>query len=227
MNTFLYEKISRFQISDKPNTRELLLKLGEESLRDYELIMILLGTGTKTKTVEQLAKSVLEIIQKNSGKNLKEKLLKINGMGKSKTALICAALELGKRYNSFNGIKIKQPEDLIPLVQHYALQNQEHLILVTLNGSHEIIQIKLISIGTLNRSLIHPREIFSEAIKDRAAGIIICHNHPSGSLLPSDNDIEVTQRLKSVSEIIGIPLLDHIILSQKGFFSMQAHKTIL
>lgn len=227
MNTFLYEKISRFQISDKPNTRELLLKLGEESLRDYELVMILLGTGTKTKTVEQLAKSVLEIIQKNSGKNLKEKLLKINGMGKSKTALICAALELGKRYNSFNGIKIKQPEDLIPLVQHYALQNQEHLILVTLNGSHEIIQIKLISIGTLNRSLIHPREIFSEAIKDRAAGIIICHNHPSGSLLPSDNDIEVTQRLKSVSEIIGIPLLDHIILSQKGFFSMQAHKTIL
>ena len=164
MNTFLYEKISRFQISDKPNTRELLLKLGEESLRDYELVMILLGTGTKTKTVEQLAKSVLENIQKNSGKNLKEKLLKINGMGKSKTALICAALELGKRYNSFNGIKIKQPEDLIPLVQHYALQNQEHLILVTLNGSHEIIQIKLISIGTLNRSLIHPREIFSEAI---------------------------------------------------------------
>jgi DNA repair protein RadC len=114
----------------------------------------------------------------------------------------------------------------VPFVQHYAVQPKEHFISVTLNGAHEILQIRLVTVGTVNRTLIHPREIFSDAIKDRACAIILCHNHPSGSSMPSNEDIETTRQLYKASKVIGINILDHIIVTRTDFYSFREHNKV-
>ena len=111
--------------------------------------------------------------------------------------------------------------DVVPLLQIYSLRKQEHFICITLNGAHEVINVGVVSIGSLNKTVIHPREIFSIAIAERAAAIIVAHNHPSGNLEPSEEDFECTKRLLASSRILGIPLLDHLIVSKNGFYSFR------
>jgi DNA repair protein RadC len=115
--------------------------------------------------------------------------------------------------------KITAPSDILPAVWEYAEKNQEHFIVTSLNGAHEVIETRVCSIGLLNRTLVHPREIFRQAIIDSAAAIIIIHNHPSGNLEPSQEDNEITKRIKDAGIIIGIEVLDHIIISKCGYYS--------
>ena len=115
---------------------------------------------------------------------------------------------------------------LIPYVNHFTMNDKEHFLAVTLDGGHNIIQTHVVSVGTVNRTLLHPREVFTEAIREKASAIILCHNHPSGNTDPSEEDIDTTENLVEVSQIVGIPILDHIIISRNGYFSFLEHKLL-
>lgn len=125
---------------------------------------------------------------------------------------------ISERREKYN-VQISYPTDLLPCLKRYRDLEKEHFIVATLNGAHSVISVKLITIGILNRTLIHPREVFREAIKDNAASIILVHNHPSGNVEPSEEDKNVTQRLTDAGDIIGIKVLDHLIISTKNYYS--------
>ncbi len=203
----------------KPDSREKLLQMGVDVLSNQELMMVLLGSGTEKIPVRKLAGRVLDQLKVCSSESVLSTLLSLEGIGPSKACLVSAAMELGKRLNSSSGSRIYSPVDIIPFIQHYTLEKQEHFLCISLNGAHEILTIRTVSIGTLNRCIIHPREVYAEALKERSAAIILAHNHPSGNTNPSENDIEVTQQLYDVSKILGIHLLDHIIICANEYFS--------
>ena len=204
---------------EKPQAREILLAEGAQSLSTQELIMVLLGFGSQDVPVRQLSGKVLRVLQTAGDENLTEKLLNTRGIGAGKACIIAAAIELGKRLNSAKGIKINSPTDVLPLLRHYTLEKQEHFLCVSLNGAQEVMNIRTVSVGILNQTLIHPREVFAEPLKERAAAVILSHNHPSGNADPSDKDIDITHRLLKVSELLGIHLLDHIIITVSDYFS--------
>ncbi len=218
-NMYYMDDTKSLRDREKPDLREQIVSFGESVLSDKELIMLLLGTGIKGTPVAKLAEKVLYLIHSKPEKELKDALLELDGMGQGKTACILAALECGRRFAAMKDIRISQPSDIIPLVRIYSLQKQEHFVCVSLNGAHEVLQVKLVSVGTMNRALIHPRDIFADPIVDGAAAIIIVHNHPSGSVTPSSNDYETTRRILGASRLLGIQLLDHIIITRTDFFS--------
>jgi DNA repair protein RadC len=167
-----------------------------------------------------LAGKVVGILDGAQPDSVYETLNGMDGMGDTKAGTVMAALELGRRYSGQPQARIKTAADVYPLVQHYADRKQEQFICVSLNGAHEVIAIRVVSVGILNRTIVHPREVFSDPLSDRAAAIIVCHNHPSGMLEPSDEDRNITRRLAEAGDILGITLLDHLILSPRGgYFS--------
>lgn len=210
---------------EKPQVREQLAKYGINYLTDGDLITLLLGSGNKEKSVQKMAIDVLEIIRSKNTDVLFEELIKTKGIGKGKASIICAALELGKRYNSA-GKRIQCAKDIIPMIQFYALQKQEHFISISLDGGNKIISSRIVAIGTTNKMVVHPREVFFESIKEMASSIIVCHNHPSGNTNPSEEDIMLTHRLYEASELLGIRFLDHIIISTTGYFSFNENNLI-
>lgn len=205
----------------KPDFRERLLKFGAKKLTDEQLVALLLRTGYAKKSVSALAKEVMKTLDKSKITDVAENLRYIDGMGATKLCTVLAALELGRRYFSLKDSKITSPKSLVPFLLHYAVRKQETFIVASLSGANEIISIRVVSVGTLNRTLVHPREVFADPITDRAASIIIAHNHPSGNISPSEEDISLTKRLVSIGELLGIVILDHLILNERGeHFSM-------
>ena len=211
----------------KPDVRDAAMEHGLSWLFDEELVMLILGTGTSQMPVDSMAGKIVEVLDDSDSSEVVEKLLQLKGVGQGKALAVAAALELGKRRNNHLCAPIKSSADIVPFVKNYAVCRKEHFLLVTLNGGHEIIQIHVVSVGTLNRTLIHPREIFSTAMKENAAAIIVCHNHPSGNCQPSEEDILVTHNLEQVGEIMGIELLDHIIVCRDSHFSFMDNKMLL
>jgi DNA repair protein RadC len=118
-------------------------------------------------------------------------------------------------------VTIRQPSDIFPLFRRYLKAEQEHFFVVTLNGTHAIIKLHVVTIGLVNRTLIHPREVFRHALLDNAAAVILCHNHPSGALEPSEEDLEITKRMTDAGLVMGISVLDHLIISIRGFLSIR------
>ena len=210
-------KVKDIPIDERP--REKLLKKGPEALADLELMAILLGRGIEGHDVMALAGRVLKLIEEDHGKINVEALQKIEGVGPAKAAVIASALEFARRRIRPEGLKISFPADILPLIRHYADRKQEHFICVSLNGSNEVIAERVISIGLVNKTQVHPREVFADAIAERASAIIVAHNHPSGGVNPSKEDVEITGQLKSSGEILGIKLLDHIIFNKKTYYS--------
>jgi len=211
------KKIKELYEKDKP--REKLALKGAQSLKNEELMAILLGSGVKGKDVRKLSREIISLLDNEFDSLSLDKLLKIHGLGKAKASQILAAIELSRRYLIKNNKKISSAKDVFNELIEYTTKNQEHFILLTLDGAGHLINKRVVFKGTLNQSLVHPREVFADAIADRSAAIIIAHNHPSGSLEPSVEDIEITKRLSKVADIIGIDLTDHIILSKNGYFS--------
>ena len=210
-------------MNNKPEIREKALKFGLGYPLDYELVMLILGAGNRQMSVETMSKKIVEVLDSSNSDDMVERLLKMKGIGQSKALAVAAAIELGKRRTCHLGAHISSPADIIPFVNHYAMNGKEHFLAVTLNGGHNIIQIHVVSIGTTNSAFAHPREVFYEAIKENATAIIVCHNHPSGSVEPSEEDIECTRKLLAASKIIGIPILDHIIIDYSSYFSFLEH----
>lgn len=210
----------------KPDVREKALEHGFSYLFDEELIMLILGSGMRGLPVEYMAEKIAEVLDDCDFEDAVENLLRVKGVGQGKALAVAAALELGRRRSNHLRAPIKSPCDIVPFLKNYAVSEREHFLLVTLNGGHEILQIHVITVGTLNRTLIHPREVFTTAMRDNAAAIIVSHNHPSGNCQPSEEDIAVTETLEKVSVIMGIELLDHVIVSRETFFSFLEHKML-
>ncbi len=216
--------IKDIPLSERP--RERLLAKGVEYLSNEELLAILLKTGTKDYSVKVLASNILK--QLDDINNLKtislESLIKIKGIGQAKACEILAAIELGKRLNEkitcINQIKVYSSDSIYEYYKDKLNdQKQEHFYCVYLDTKNHIIKDKLLFIGTINESLIHPREIFKEAYLSSASSIICVHNHPSGNVNPSNNDIIMTKQLKEAGQLLGIRVLDHIIIGKDLYFS--------
>ena len=213
----MHKNIKNIPKDERP--REKLQQKGAEALSDVELLAILLGRGVEGHDVMSVAARVLKVLDNNKEKPDIEELKKIEGVGLAKAALIAAALEFARRRIRPEGLRISFPADILPLIQHYADRKQEHFICISINGANEVIASRVVSVGLVNRTQVHPREVFADPITDRASAIIVAHNHPSGGLTPSKEDIEITKQLKSAGETLGIRLLDHIIFNHKGHYS--------
>jgi DNA repair protein RadC len=209
---------------DRPKIRERLIQEGALALSDADLIAALLGTGIRGKGVRILADEVLSLMDREgAGAPEAEKLAKLAGMGEAKSSTICAALELGRRIYGARDRKISSPGDVWPIVSHWSDRKQERFICCSLNGAHELIAARVVSVGLVNRTVVHPREVYADPITDRACAVVVAHNHPSGRLDPSPEDRDITARLKSAADTLGIALLDHIVFSSSGYFSFVEH----
>ncbi len=206
-------------IKPKPDIRERTLERGIHYPSDAELIMLILGSGNKNQPVELLAEKMCEAIDLRPHGDLLPELLKIKGVGVSKALAVAASIELGRRKTQHLRCVITQPKDLIPFVRHYALKSKEHFISVLLSGAHEIIDLKVISVGSATRTIVNHSELLCDALKAKASSIIVCHNHPSGNCAPSREDLATTKKLLDSCALIGITLLDHIIISTDSYFS--------
>jgi len=202
---------------DRP--REKLLRKGPSALSDQELLAVLLGKGTPGMNVMTLAGKLARVIDEKGLGVRAEDLTSFDGVGDAKATLILAAIEFARRRIKPEGAKIETPADLLPHVRHYADRKQEHFLCASINGANEILNIRVVSIGLIDRTPVHPREVFADALADRAAAIIVAHNHPTGGLEPSPSDVEVTGQLKAAGSVVGIALLDHIIFNRKGYYS--------
>lgn len=212
------------KIKDLPDfarPREKLLKKGPGALSDAELLAIILRTGVAGKSALDLAHVLLQ----KAGHELPlwsvEDFRKVPGVGKAKACQIVAAFELARRFFQRERPVIREPRDIIPYIQHIADKKQEYFLCLTLNGAREVIQTRIVTVGLLDSSQVHPREVFADAIADRAAGIIVAHNHPSGKLEPSPHDLAITRQLAEAGKILGIELLDHIIVTRAGWVSLK------
>jgi DNA repair protein RadC len=206
-------------LSPPERPRERLLTMGPEALSDHELLAILLNTGIRGKSVVALSKELLERLDRDKDIPPVKELAKLSGLGETKGCAVVAALEYGRRRWGASGIRIKHPQDIFTQIRHYADRKQERFLCLSLNGAHDVLAVRLITVGLLNRTIIHPREVFADVILDRAAALIVAHNHPSGQLQPSQEDDEITSRLRAAAELLGLRLLDHLIFSETAWFS--------
>ncbi|MGL5379376.1 RadC family protein [Clostridium sp.] len=219
-------KISDIPENERP--REKLLLSGPESLSDSELLAVILKTGTRGENIISLSTRVLSEVRGLDGLlNISlNDITSIKGIKNSKASQIIAIAELFKRFKTLKAqnkdYKITSPNDVGSLlINEMSALHQEVLKLIMLDTKNKIIGIKDVFKGTLNTSIVHPREIFSEAVKRNCANIIVCHNHPSGDPTPSKDDINITIRLKECGKFMGIELLDHIIVGNGKFISLK------
>lgn len=207
--------------------RERLLNEGAEFLSNAELLAILLRTGTKNQSALQVAQLILNQTQglKFFNEMTIEELMSIKGVGESKAVQLLASIELGKRISKARHLKeaaILSPSDCVDYLSiEMKHLTQEHFVVVFLDTKNYIIAKKTIFIGSLNKAIVHPREVFKEAIKRSAASVICAHNHPSGDPTPSEQDIGLTHRLYEAGELIGIKVLDHLIIGDDQFVSLK------
>lgn len=201
---------------DRP--REKLQAKGAASLSDFELLQALIGSGNAQADVSKIARDTLKLLQKH-GKDISyEQLRQVTGMGSAKITELLAALELSRRYLIEDERPIiDSPEAAVAQLADIRGKKQEYFVCLTLDGANRLIAKRIITIGTLTSSLVHPREVFADAITDRAASIIVAHNHPSGNLAASSTDGEVTGQLREAGKLLGIVLLDHIIITKSSF----------
>ena len=213
-------------ISERP--RERLLRLGSEALSSQEILALILGRGTKGESVMLTAQKLLSEfgnLKKIASASVEE-LTQITGIGTAKAAQIKAAFELIRRledpaYESPR-TTVKSPQDVVKSVKNQLKgKKKEHFLVLSLDTRNHLINTHPISIGSLDSSIVHPREVFKEVISDSAASVIFAHNHPSGDPSPSEDDIKLTKRLVEVGEILGIEVLDHIIICDREYLSMK------
>lgn len=213
------------RISEKPKEdrpREKLKRKGAQALSDFELLQAIIGSGNQQADVTQIAKDLKRLIEKYGANVAYEQLEQITGLGAAKITEILATFELSKRYliDDSERPMINSPEKAVEQLADIRNKKQEYFVCLALDGANRLITKRTITIGTLTSSLVHPREVFADAISDRAASIIVAHNHPSGNVNPSAEDQKITDRLRETGKIIGIDLLDHIIVTKEKFLSL-------
>jgi len=215
--------------------RERLIRYGVEPLSLQELLTLIFGRGVKGESVVNISQKVISVfgsLAQLSEASIEE-LKKIKGLGLAKACQLKACFEISKRLikeeksNKNKSIVIKSPKDVFLFLKERIINfHKEYFMTVSLDNRNKIINIDTVSVGTLNSSLIHPRETFETAIKNHAAGIIICHNHPSGELKPSKDDLVITQNLIKAGKLLGIEISDHLIITKDDYFSFKERKII-
>lgn len=221
------ENLKMMDLPKNERPQERLLRYGAESLSNPELLAIILRCGTSKENVLTLCTRLLKEFGGLKGLSdlLPEDLMAMDGIKEAKAAKILAIMELSKRLAGFKSgeeYKISTPKDAADIVMSEMKDlKQEVLKVIYLNTKNKVMGISVVSMGSLNSSIVHPREVFSQAIKRSSASIIICHNHPSGDPTPSGEDINITRRLKECGKIIGIDLLDHIIIGDGVYISLK------
>ncbi|MEH7390002.1 RadC family protein [Bacillus sp. JJ1474] len=217
--------IKDFPQDERP--RERFIQNGPQSLATHELVAILLRTGTKDESVLQLSNRLLthfEGLRLLKDASLNE-ITSIKGIGTAKAIQLLAAVEIGRRISNLSyddRYTIRSPEDGAKYVMNdMRFLSQEHFVCLYLNTKNQVLHKQTVFIGSLNASIVHPREVFKEAFRRSAASIICAHNHPSGDPAPSREDIEVTKRLSECGKIIGIEVLDHLIIGENKFVSLK------
>lgn len=218
--------IDQLPYDERP--REKLIMQGLDSLSNAELIAILLHTGTREKSAIDLATDILKADKRGIlflGECSPEELQEIKGMGRAKTCQLMAAVELGRRVAAKPRVskpRISRPADIAEMfMEEMRYQKREHFCALLINTKGEIIQKETIAVGDLSSAIVHPREVFSNAVKRCAAAVVLLHNHPSGDPGSSEEDIETTKRLVEAGEILGIKVLDHIIIGDGIFRSLK------
>jgi DNA repair protein RadC len=211
-------------IKDMPEhsrPREKLRERGPQALTDEELVAAILGMGTAGIDVRTMARQVAGLIREHKESLTLGHLLGVPGMGLAKAAQILSAFELARRHLLKDAVKIVVPQDVLPLLADIAGKQQEHFVCISLNGANEVIEKRVVTIGLLDKSQVHPREVFADVIADRAAAVIFAHNHPSGELQPSEADLRMHEQLTEAGKILGLRVLDHVIVTRKGYYSFQ------
>ena len=204
---------------DRP--REKLLSKGPMALSDSELLAILIGSGMKGTNALSLATKILRKVDLRSDKLDVDALEEIPGVGPAKAARIAAAFEFVRRHLQREGTRVREAKDVLPFVQQIREKHQEYFVCLSLNGANEVIENRVVTVGLLDSNQVHPREVYADPLTDRAASIIVAHNHPSGTLEASPEDIALTDRLARAGKLLGIPLLDHIIVTKRGYLSLK------
>jgi DNA repair protein RadC len=213
------KKIKELPEHDRP--REKMRQKGAVALTTEELVQVILGRGVKGHDVRAMSKKIAQILEDKKGQVLESDLTDIHGMGYAKSYQLLAAFEIARRFAKGEALKISGAQDILPLLQDIAGKSQEHFVCISLNGANEVIEKRIVTVGLLDRSQVHPREVFADVITDRAATVIFAHNHPSGDLRPSDSDLQMHNQLLEAARILGLRVLDHIIVGKKGHFSFQ------
>jgi len=205
--------------------REKLLKYGAGRLSAIELLAVLLGTGRKGESVLLVAKKLLKVIPFEKFSSLtSNEFRNISGIGPAKTCELLASIELGKRLFQDKKVAISQllnPKGVFDSLKEISQSKKEHFVVFFLDSRNQEIHREIISVGTINASLVHPREVFEPAVKYLAVQVILAHNHPSGTLEPSEDDLTVNKRLVETGKLLGIEVLDHIIVTKDGFLSFK------
>lgn len=212
------------EIPERDRPREKLIRRGPKALTTRELIAVIIGRGTRGRGVLDVAAEIEQVFKRKGAEATIDDLSIVPGVGAAMACQLQAAFELARRFgNRSEGFRVASPEEvlLLPDVELIRHRQQEHFLAVTLNGAGEVIHARTLTVGLLNASQVHPREAFADAITDRAAAVVFVHNHPSGSLDPSAQDLAITRQLADAGELLGIQVLDHLIISRKGHRSLK------
>ena len=215
------KRIQQLSPADRP--REKLERKGAAALSDFELLEVLIGSGNGGHAVGSLARQVQKLLAKNPETISYETLMGLKGVSVATAGKVLAALELARRHLIRNIEPLRTQHDILVRLSDLRTKQQEYFVALSLDGGQRLIAQRTITIGTLDTVLAHPREVFADAIVDRAATVIVAHNHPSGDPQPSQKDITLTQQLSAAGQLLGVELHDHIILAKTGHFSFRQH----
>ncbi len=216
-----HRRINQIPTLDRP--REKLQRKGQAALSDFELLQVMIGSGTATADVGQIARQIQKQLQKGTESLNLESLSALHGVSTGTAGKILASLELARRHLVRDVEPLRTVQDVLARVADIRAKQQEYFVCLSLDGGQRLIAQRTITIGTLDTVLAHPREVFSDAIVDRAACILVAHNHPSGESMPSQKDTSLTQQLTAAGQLLGIPLRDHIIVTKTDFYSFRQH----
>lgn len=215
------KRIHSLPVVDRP--REKLQLKGVSALSDFELLEVVIGSGSAGADVSYIARRIQTLLRRGSNQVNLESLTAIKGVNTAIAGKILAALELAQRHLVRDALPLHTQQDILGRLDEIRAKKQEHFICMSLDGGQRLIALRIISVGTLNIVIAHPREVFADAIADRAASIIVAHNHPSNDPTPSPKDVSLTQQLAAAGQLLGIALRDHIIVTKIAYFSFSQH----
>ena len=212
----------------RPRPRERLRDLGPAALADAELLALVVGSGTPGRSAIAVGRSLARRRPGELAEWPAARWMRMPGVGAARAAALAAAFELGRRAarTPLPGGPIRGPEDVLAHVRDLARAHREHFVVLLLNARHELQCRETVSIGSLNASIVHPREVFRPAILHAAASVVLVHNHPSGDPEPSEEDLGITRRLSEVGELVGIGVLDHVIVASRGTVSFRSRRLL-
>jgi DNA repair protein RadC len=217
----MIKRITDLPVLDRP--REKLLRKGQAALSDFELLEVMIGSGNAQADVGQIARQLQKLLFKGEAALTYEALIRLPGVSTAQASKLLAAWELAKRHLVRDVEPLRTQQDIVARLDSIRAKQQEYFVALSLDGGQRLIAQRTITIGTLDTVLAHPREVFSDIIVDRAASVVVAHNHPSGDVKPSNKDISLTQQLAAAGQLLGVPLHDHLVLTKTEVFSFRQH----